>query len=171
MTDKTTTRTIDMTPTWPQAARIIAAALENGTSTGREAARTELFRMADLIDHLSGKLEATEADLATATERLRHLCDPYPVDLSWTPDEAEAAGPVEVFEVIAASPAGEAYGITFRTQAEADAYAAAMQSAGYTADPCPIQTQTTAARGLAEAAHFFADQSLTNRQPDKDASA
>lgn len=33
------TRTIDMTPTWPQAAQIIAAALENGTDKGREAAR------------------------------------------------------------------------------------------------------------------------------------
>lgn len=46
------TRTIDMTPTWPQAARIIAAALENGTGAGREAARAELFRMADILDQL-----------------------------------------------------------------------------------------------------------------------
>jgi len=46
------TRYIDMTPTWPEAARIIAAALENGTDKGRDAARTELFRMADLLDAL-----------------------------------------------------------------------------------------------------------------------
>ena len=47
------TRTIDLTPTWPQAARIIAAALENGTGAGREAARAELFRMADMLDQLN----------------------------------------------------------------------------------------------------------------------
>lgn len=47
------TRTIDLTPTWRQAATIIAAALENGTDTGREAARAELFRMAELMDQLA----------------------------------------------------------------------------------------------------------------------
>lgn len=46
------TRTIDLTPSWPQAARIIAAALENGTGAGREAARAELFRMAEILDQL-----------------------------------------------------------------------------------------------------------------------
>jgi len=46
------TRYIDMTPTWPEAARIIAAALENGTDKGRDAARAELFRMADILDAL-----------------------------------------------------------------------------------------------------------------------
>lgn len=46
-------RYIDLTPTWPEAARIIAAALENGTGKGREAARAELFRMADLLAHFA----------------------------------------------------------------------------------------------------------------------
>lgn len=63
------TRYIDMTPTWPQAARIIAAALENGTSEGRDAARAELFRMADLIEQL-------QADLAECTEQMRQACNP-----------------------------------------------------------------------------------------------
>jgi hypothetical protein len=53
------TRTIDMTPTWPQAAQIIAAALENGTDKGREAARGELFRMANLLDQLQREATAT----------------------------------------------------------------------------------------------------------------
>lgn len=44
------TRYIDMTPSWHQAAQILAAALENGTSTGRDAARTELLRMGTLLD-------------------------------------------------------------------------------------------------------------------------
>ena len=50
-------RFIDMTPTWRQAALIIAAALENGTGKGRDAARAELFRMADLLDQLIAEQE------------------------------------------------------------------------------------------------------------------
>ena len=46
-------RTIDATPTWYQAATIIAAALEHGTDTGREAARAELYRMAEILDQLN----------------------------------------------------------------------------------------------------------------------
>lgn len=53
--DKQKNRFIDMTPTWPQAARIIAAALEHGTDKGRDAARAELFRMADLLDQLQAE--------------------------------------------------------------------------------------------------------------------
>lgn len=47
-----TNRFIDLTPTWQEAAAIIAAALENGTDRGRVAARAELFRMAALLDEL-----------------------------------------------------------------------------------------------------------------------
>jgi len=46
-------RTIDMQMTWRIAASIMAAALENGTGTGRDAARAELMRMADLLDQLN----------------------------------------------------------------------------------------------------------------------
>lgn len=53
-----TIRYIDMTPTWRQAAQIIAAVLENGTDKGREAARAELFRMADLLDAMNAKAKA-----------------------------------------------------------------------------------------------------------------
>jgi hypothetical protein len=45
-------RTIQMDMTWSYAAKIIAAALENGTGKGRDAARAELFRMAELLDQL-----------------------------------------------------------------------------------------------------------------------
>jgi hypothetical protein len=49
-------RTIKMEMTWTAAAQIIAAALENGTGEGREAARAELMRMALILD--SAKREA-----------------------------------------------------------------------------------------------------------------
>lgn len=55
-------RYIEMTPTWPQAARIIAAALEHGTSEGREAARAELYRMADLLEHFTAADKAAQED-------------------------------------------------------------------------------------------------------------
>ena len=51
-------RFIDMTPTWRQAAHIIALALENGTDKGRDAARAELFRMAELLDQLKAAQNA-----------------------------------------------------------------------------------------------------------------
>lgn len=56
------THHIDLTPTWPAAARIIAVALEHGTSKGREAARAELFRMADLLDHFQAAAKAAEQE-------------------------------------------------------------------------------------------------------------
>lgn len=49
------TRSIKIEMTWKQAAQIIAAALENGTSTGREAARAELARMADILDAMKAQ--------------------------------------------------------------------------------------------------------------------
>lgn len=58
-----TSRFIDLTPTWQQAAAIIAVALENGTGTGREMARAELFRMAAILDDL--KADQTAAKAAT----------------------------------------------------------------------------------------------------------
>lgn len=155
-------RTIDMTPTWPQAAQIIAAALENGTSTGREAARTELFRMADLIDHLAGKLEATEADLATATERLRALCDPYPVDENLFALASPSSQPAHVFDVLATSETGgSTYGVSFTSQTAALAYSAVMEGAGYTVEEIgDYIAKPTAAEGLADAAEFFGDPAI-----------
>jgi hypothetical protein len=58
------TRTINITPTWRQAAQIIAAALENGTDAGREAARAELFRMGDLLDAWRDQPAQTETPAA-----------------------------------------------------------------------------------------------------------
>ena len=52
MTETPKARYIDLTPTWREAALIIAAALENGTGKGRDAARQELFRMAEILDQL-----------------------------------------------------------------------------------------------------------------------
>ena len=53
MTDQR--RYIDITPTWREAAQIIALALENGTDKGRDAARAELFRMADMLDAMNAQ--------------------------------------------------------------------------------------------------------------------
>lgn len=41
---------IDMTPTWLGILPLLLAALENGTAEGRNAAMTELRRMAQLAD-------------------------------------------------------------------------------------------------------------------------
>lgn len=49
------TETIDITPTWRQAAAIIAAVLENGTAEGRASARAELFRMAEMLDAMKAE--------------------------------------------------------------------------------------------------------------------
>lgn len=40
---------IDITPTWPEMVRIIAALMESGTDTGKRAAFDELKRMADVM--------------------------------------------------------------------------------------------------------------------------
>jgi len=48
-------RTIKMDMTWTYAAKIIALALENGTETGKEAARAELYRMAEILDQLNAE--------------------------------------------------------------------------------------------------------------------
>jgi len=40
---------IDLTPTWPEMVRIIAALMESGTDTGKRAAFDELKRMADVM--------------------------------------------------------------------------------------------------------------------------
>ena len=42
-------KTIDITPTWPEMGRIIAALMESGTDTGKRAAFEELKRMADVM--------------------------------------------------------------------------------------------------------------------------
>jgi hypothetical protein len=108
-------RTIQMDMTWRYAAKIIAAALENGTGKGQEMARAELFRMAEMLDQLrdqqTGQTDLYEViasdpesrkaaygvtftDEATATayaERLEHCgyaVDPFP---AYQPEPSLAA--------------------------------------------------------------------------------
>jgi hypothetical protein len=57
-------KTIDMTPTWAAIAPVIAAALEDGTEAGKDAARTELRRMAQLADRTNELAEALDAIIA-----------------------------------------------------------------------------------------------------------
>lgn len=47
------TRTIDMTPTWEYAMKIHIMVLEDGTETGKQAAREEIFRVARVMDRLN----------------------------------------------------------------------------------------------------------------------
>lgn len=46
------TETIDCTPTWAWAAKVYILALENGTGEGKDSARKEIMRMAELLDKL-----------------------------------------------------------------------------------------------------------------------
>lgn len=55
-----TSRYIDMTPTWPQAVEILIAALEDGTDTGKAAARAEFRRMAQILDQLNREAASAE---------------------------------------------------------------------------------------------------------------
>jgi len=127
---------IDLTPTWPEAARIIAAALENGTGTGREMARAELFRMAAILD----SLQQTQSDQ--------------------TPPSDDK--PQGLFEVIARSGRGAAFGQTFTEESTADSYAERLRAEGYEIDPYPAyDTQSDLATALETAADFFKDRSLT----------
>lgn len=82
------TRYIDMTPTWGQAARIIAAALENGTDKGRDAARTELFRMAELIDQLTAERAELESPARFDVIADGYTCPPFGQSFA---DSADAA--------------------------------------------------------------------------------
>jgi len=41
-------RIMDMTPTWPEALRMLRAVIENGTSEGQALAWTEIERMAEI---------------------------------------------------------------------------------------------------------------------------
>lgn len=127
---------VDLTPTWPEAARIIAAALENGTGTGREMARAELFRMAAILD----SLQQNQSDQEEPSDDTR----------------------TELFEVIAHGRTGAAFGQTFTDEGTADSYAERLRAEGYEVDPYPAyDTQPDLAAALGEAAHFFKDRGLT----------
>ena len=43
-------RTIDMTPTWTETARMLAFIMENANENGRDHARKEIIRMGEIID-------------------------------------------------------------------------------------------------------------------------
>ncbi len=51
-------RTIDMTPTWAGAVEIYLMALEDGTDTGKEMAREEIRRMAQMLDQINEEHKA-----------------------------------------------------------------------------------------------------------------
>lgn len=50
MKTKPKLKTIDITPTWPEAARMLMALLESGTLEGRSYAQKEILRMAFIAE-------------------------------------------------------------------------------------------------------------------------
>ena len=48
-------KTVDMTPTWTETARLIVFLMDNANETGKEEARKEILRMGEIIDRLQGK--------------------------------------------------------------------------------------------------------------------
>jgi hypothetical protein len=68
----------------------------------------------------------------------------------------------ELFEVIAKSANGPAFGVTFTEKATADSYAERLTSRGYEIDPYPAYTaQTDLGQALAQAAEISGDEGLT----------
>ena len=47
------TRYVDLTPTWRAAVQIYMAVLENGTEEGKQSARAELLKLADIVDGMN----------------------------------------------------------------------------------------------------------------------
>lgn len=130
-------RTIDLTPTWRQAAQIIAAALECGTGAGRDAARAELFRMGELLDQLN----AERAELDRPPARFDVI-----------------AGP---------SGARAAFGQSFATEADALAYAAAMRGHGFDVDTLPpVEALSVADALLYAAGHYRKPELAALAQPE-----
>lgn len=135
-------RTIKMEMSWATAAQIIAAALENGTDKGRDSARAELYRMAQILDAMRDeqkKEQEPDAQAETASD-----C-------------------VELVEVIAHRPTeeGNAYGMTFHDVSTAMAYARQMRRKGYKTDVSPaFYTEPTTEAALESAARFFEDQAI-----------
>ena len=50
-----TVRTIDLTPSWREVAKIIEIGLTCGTYDGKKMARDELHRMASMLDQLAAE--------------------------------------------------------------------------------------------------------------------
>lgn len=79
-------RTVDMTPSWAEAARMIAVALEHASPEGKELARQELFRMGELLDaqlnascaHSDAKDDWVECDEMGDEERRSYLSPDCP---------------------------------------------------------------------------------------------
>lgn len=129
-------RTIQIEMTWATAAQIIAAALEDGTDKGRDAARAELFRMAAILDDLR-----TKQDTAPASVNLWEV-------IAEPRDRRRPA-----------------FGQTFTDEAQAGIYARTMRRAGYEADVSPVfATQPNAATALREAATYYEDHQLSEAQ-------
>lgn len=56
----TTPRTIDMTPTFTETARMLIAVMENGTETGKDFARSEIIKWGTMLDAMKAHQQATK---------------------------------------------------------------------------------------------------------------
>jgi len=59
-TDSDGRRYIDMTPTWPEALRMLRAVIDNGTDEGKALAWAEIERMAKLAQLYTDASKATD---------------------------------------------------------------------------------------------------------------
>ena len=57
-------QTIDLTPTWPEAANILLMVLENGNETGKANARKEIRRMAQILQSMIDESKAEKESAA-----------------------------------------------------------------------------------------------------------
>lgn len=57
--EETPVRTVDMTPTWEEAARMLLVVLENGSEEGKQMARKEVERMGILLDSYASERVAS----------------------------------------------------------------------------------------------------------------
>lgn len=67
-------RYIDMTPTWGALMPALLAVIENGAETGREAARAELHRLADMMD-----AQIEENRMAAVREQAEYEAEREPI--------------------------------------------------------------------------------------------
>ena len=133
-TKHTQVRTVDMTPTWPEALLMARAVIENGTDEGKALAWTEIERMAAIAQ------QAVDSDKAADAKA------------------SEANKAVSLFEVLVFEETGRTFGATFHDSWTAQRFAGEMRRKGFDAVHSPdFATYTTC-----EVAEADAERVLTN---------
>lgn len=115
----TDARTTDLSPTWPETVEILLAALENGRSNGKAAARAEIRRMAQILD----QFHKDQAERITIFEVItkRNRAQPYGVTFE---SEEAAKGYLDHMRAAGYTDRGTGVIVVKATSAEGLAYAA-----------------------------------------------